>query len=207
VGRTASDERYGTLSPDGQWLAYISNETGVYELYVRTFRGTGPIRQVSTGTGWQPVWRQNGRELFFLGPDRALMSAPFVSGRGTLSAGPPALLFPTRTRWIEIQAAAHAYAAAPDGQRFLLIHASRDANGGDYADAQLAGRIALASPPAKMEIRSFATGPPGLPRWFEQRSADRTGVGRSGVQPMGCGSERRPDLCAQSSWRGIRLHC
>src|SRR6185436_3160084 len=60
VVRTAADERYGTPSPDGRWLAYVSNESGTYEVYVEAFPATGFKRQVSTRGGLEPQWRRDG---------------------------------------------------------------------------------------------------------------------------------------------------
>ena len=61
VVRTTADEHYGTLSPDGRWLAYISNETGAYEVYVESFPATGFKRQVSAQGGFEPHWRRDGQ--------------------------------------------------------------------------------------------------------------------------------------------------
>jgi Tol biopolymer transport system component len=127
VVNSAADERYGTLSPDGRWLAYASNETGPYEVYVRAFGQTGLLRQVTTHGGFQPQWRSDGRELFYLAPDTKLMAIDFRSSPATFDAGPPKALFATRTKWIEIQATSRSYAAAPDGQRFLLANATEEA--------------------------------------------------------------------------------
>ena len=124
---TTVDERYGTLSPDGRWLAYISNETGTYEVYVQALSGSGVRRQVSTRGGFQPHWRRDGQELFYIAPDRTLMAMDFRSSAATFETGPPNALFATRTRWIEIQAGTRNYAAAPDGQRFLVANATDEA--------------------------------------------------------------------------------
>ena len=68
VVRAVADEHYGTLSPDGRWLAYISNETGAYEVYVEAFPATGFRRQISTQGGFEPHWRPDGKELFYRAP-------------------------------------------------------------------------------------------------------------------------------------------
>jgi serine/threonine protein kinase len=127
VVRTAADEHYGTLSPDGRWLAYISNETGAYEVYVESFPATGFKRQVSTQGGFEPQWRRDGKELFYLAPNQMLMAASVKSNPTTLEVSPPTTLFPTHVKWMEIQAVAHHYAAAPDGQRFLISSATDEA--------------------------------------------------------------------------------
>jgi serine/threonine protein kinase/Tol biopolymer transport system component len=127
VVRTAADEHYGTLSPDGRWLAYISNETGAYEVYVESFPATGFKRQVSTQGGFEPQWRRDGKELFYLAPNQTLMAVSVKSNPTTLEVSPPKGLFATHIKWMEIQAGAHHYAPAPDGQRFLIINATDEA--------------------------------------------------------------------------------
>jgi hypothetical protein len=127
VVRTAADEHYGTLSPDGRWLTYISNETGAYEVYVESFPATGFKRQVSTQGGFEPQWRRDGKELFYLAPNQTLMAVGVKSNPTTLEVSPPEALFATRIKWMEIQAVGHHYAAAPDGQRFLISGATDDA--------------------------------------------------------------------------------
>jgi eukaryotic-like serine/threonine-protein kinase len=127
VVRTVADEHYGTPSPDGRWLAYISNETGAYEVYVEAFPATGFRRQISTLGGFEPQWRRDGMELFYRAPNQTLMAVGVKSNPTTLEFSPPKALFATRIQWMEIQAVAHHYAAAPDGQRFLMISATDEA--------------------------------------------------------------------------------
>jgi len=127
VVRTPADEHYGTLAPDGRWLAYISNETGAYEVYVESFPSTGFKRQVSTQGGFEPQWRRDGKELFYMAPTRTLMAVGVKSNATTLEVGPPEALFATHIKWMEIQAVAHHYAATPDGQRFLINGATDEA--------------------------------------------------------------------------------
>jgi eukaryotic-like serine/threonine-protein kinase len=127
VVRTSADEHYGTLAPDGRWLAYISNESGAYEVYVESFPATGLKRQVSTQGGFEPQWRRDGTELFYMAPNQTLMAVAVKSNPTTLEVSPPKALFATRIKWMEIQAVAHHYAAAPDGQRFLISGATDDA--------------------------------------------------------------------------------
>jgi eukaryotic-like serine/threonine-protein kinase len=127
VVRTTADEQYGTLSPDRRWLAYISNATGRYEVYVESFPATGLKRQVSTQGGFEPHWRRDGTELFYLASNQMLMAVGVKSNQTTLEDAPAKTLFATRIKWMEIQAAAHHYAAAPDGQRFLISSATDEA--------------------------------------------------------------------------------
>ena len=127
VLRTAADERYGTLSPDGRWLAYISNMSGRYQVYVEAFPATGFKHQVSTAGGFEPLWRRDGGELFYLAPDQTLMAADVTRRPTALVFGPPKALFRTRIKWMEAQAVARHYAAARDGQSFLVSGATDEA--------------------------------------------------------------------------------
>ena len=104
VVRTTADEHYGTLSPDGRWLAYISNETGAYEVYVESFPATGFKRQVSAQGGFEPHWRRDGKELFYMARNQTLMAVGVKSNSTTLEVSPPKALFATRIKWMEIQA-------------------------------------------------------------------------------------------------------
>jgi Tol biopolymer transport system component len=89
-GRTAS----GRVSPDGRWLAYVSDETGTPEVYLESFPDLLGRQQLSTDGGTQPVWsRDSGRELFYLSADRRLMSVATPSSIHA-SPGKPQPLFP-----------------------------------------------------------------------------------------------------------------
>ena len=82
--QTESDERDGQFSPDGKWIAYQSNRSGRFEVYLQPFPGPGAPVQVSKNGGAQVRWRQDGRELFYIGLDGRLMAVPIQ-----LSCGPP----------------------------------------------------------------------------------------------------------------------
>jgi serine/threonine-protein kinase len=74
---TRFEERGGIVSPDGRWLAYESNSSGRFEIYVRPFPQVGDGQwQVSSAGGVQPLWARSGRELFYLAPEGALMLVP-----------------------------------------------------------------------------------------------------------------------------------
>jgi DNA-binding winged helix-turn-helix (wHTH) protein/Tol biopolymer transport system component len=119
------NEAQARISPDGRWLAYVADSTGVQEVYVRRYPELDAPRLVSTGGGGQPQWRPDQRELFYLSPDRSLMAATVVDAR-EVSFGAPRRLF--RTSIAEGPSAARdSYAAMPDGRSFL-IDARRDAS-------------------------------------------------------------------------------
>jgi Tol biopolymer transport system component/DNA-binding winged helix-turn-helix (wHTH) protein len=113
---TSFIETTGVFSPDGRWLAYMSNEGGQGDVYVQAFPGPGAKFQVSKNGGSHPVWRADGRELFYLGLDETLMAVPIRAG-GSFDAGSPQPLFQTRAWKFTTN---HVYAAARDGQRFLV---------------------------------------------------------------------------------------
>jgi Tol biopolymer transport system component len=89
------NEDQGAFSPDGKWVAYGSNETGRFEVYVRPFPGPGREWQISTNGGNSPRWRADGRELYFVAPDRKLMAAAVITTAGNVSSGVPQTLFQT----------------------------------------------------------------------------------------------------------------
>ncbi len=78
--RTAEDDEFGQLSPDGRWLAYISKATGRWEVYVQGFPAARGKWQVSTSGGTQPRWRRDGKELFYVAADVQLMAVPIKPG-------------------------------------------------------------------------------------------------------------------------------
>ena len=120
VAQTNFNEHSGQFSPDGKWIAYQSNESGRFEIYVQLFPGPGGKTQISTNGGRSPRWRRDGKELFYVGEDDRLMAVPitFASNGQTLEPGTPVPLFVTHTvrpgydNWD--------YVVAPDGQRFLM---------------------------------------------------------------------------------------
>ncbi len=127
--RTEFSERDGRFSPDGKWVAYQSNETGRYEVYVRTFSpqepGGGGKWQVSVDGGVEPRWRKDGKELFFHAPDRKLMAVEVKAG-ARFQAGVPRPLFQTR---IQQSASIGRYAVTADGRRFLIVSEVEEAFG------------------------------------------------------------------------------
>ena len=123
---SSATEGHAMLSPDGTLLAYVSNERQRYEVYVREFPliEGGRQWQVSQDGGFEPYWRRDGKELFFLAPNRTLMSVGVKGTGSTLSYTSPRPLFSTDVTWLESQSIGRHYAPSRDGQRFLIANAT-----------------------------------------------------------------------------------
>ena len=113
-----SDESQAQFSPDGNWVAYASAESGKPEVYVQPFPATGAKWQVSVGGGEQPRWRRDGKELFFLAANRSLMSMP-IAVPGAFDAEAPRALFTTSIPFGDLNVS-QAYDVSADGQRFAI---------------------------------------------------------------------------------------
>jgi Tol biopolymer transport system component len=112
-------EFHPALSPDGHWLAYSSNESGSYEVYVRPFPETSTAKwQVSTAGGSEPVWAHNGRELFYINGRSELVSAEIQPG-GTFSVGKQRTLFSV-SQYVR-SGPVPSYSLSPDNERFLMV--------------------------------------------------------------------------------------
>ena len=111
--------RGAAVSPDGHWMAYISNESGELEIYVRRFPEVekAGLHQVSSGGGSVPKWNPNGRELFFVTPQGSMMSVPIRSSPTAIEIGSAQRLFD----WPHEPKANFGFDVSPDGQRFLVV--------------------------------------------------------------------------------------
>ncbi|MCH8269243.1 MAG: PD40 domain-containing protein [Acidobacteria bacterium] len=89
--QTQFSEGPAVFSPDGRWLAYVSDESGRFEIYVQPFPGPGGKWQISTGGGTEPVWSPSGQELYYRNSDQ--MMAVDISTQPTFTVGKPRLLF------------------------------------------------------------------------------------------------------------------
>jgi serine/threonine-protein kinase len=108
-----ANEMSPAFSPAGNWVAYQSDETGRFEIYLRRFPGGGQMRQVSTGGGSDPVWNQNGKELFYRNGDTIMAVA--VETEGDLILRRPTTLFERHYRRTFFST----FAVTPDGRRFI----------------------------------------------------------------------------------------
>jgi Tol biopolymer transport system component len=118
---SAFDEQSPGLSPNGRWLAYSSDETGAYEIYVQSFSADGKLgadkKRISTTGGSYPVWRRDGSELFFVAADGQMMSSAVKIDGTEFEFGTPKALFKTRMMAL---INFHEVDVSPNGQRFLV---------------------------------------------------------------------------------------
>lgn len=112
--QTQFDEKFARFSPDGRWVAFMSNESGRDEVYVTRFDQPGEKWRISTAGGRSPRWRRDGKELFYLAADKKMMSVIIKSGAETFEAGAPTALFKVDSI-LEGD-----YDVTADGQRFLI---------------------------------------------------------------------------------------
>ena len=115
--RTPFNETAPQFSPDGRWLAYVSDESGRFEVYVQPYPGPGGKWQISTEGGTEPVWNRNGRELFYRSGDK--MMAVDVATQPGFSVGKPQMLF--QGQYVPTPATFPDYDVSTDGQRFLML--------------------------------------------------------------------------------------
>jgi serine/threonine-protein kinase len=116
---TLSAQIEPAFSPDGHWLAYVSDETGTREVYVRPFPGPGSRSQISTGGGMVPIWSRAARELFFLTPDRRIAVAGYTSTGDSFAAGKPRVW--SERRLPEVPPFSFSFDLAPDGKRVAVV--------------------------------------------------------------------------------------
>jgi Tol biopolymer transport system component len=106
-----------SLSPDGHWMAYESNESGRSEVYARPFPGPGGKWQVSNAGGSEPFWSGDGREIYYVSPGSKLVAVPVTTG-ATFEAGQPRDLFDVRLQPILLR---NRWLVSRDGTRFLFL--------------------------------------------------------------------------------------
>jgi Tol biopolymer transport system component len=119
--QTAFEEARPAFSPDGHWVSYHSNESGTFEIYVRSFdellSGRGGRWQVSTGGGNMPIWSRSSRELFYVTLDGRIMRVEYRVEGGSFLAGKP-------VEWSTVRLFSPGFTPldlAPDGKRFAMV--------------------------------------------------------------------------------------
>jgi Tol biopolymer transport system component len=120
------NELWPQISPNGKWIAYTSNETGRYEIYIRPFPSGEGKHQLSVNGGFAPRWTRDGKELFFLGPGGARMASVKMNAASGTNSQPPVELF--STGYVNFPHGGGSflpYAVSPDGQRFLIPRPER----------------------------------------------------------------------------------
>ena len=110
------NELYPAISPDGRWIAYVSNESGQQEIYVRPFPNVDEGKSlISSDGGFAPLWSPAGKELFYRSGNKMMVVS--VQTESTFTHGIPRVLFEAQY----ISGGPRAYDIHPDGQRFLMI--------------------------------------------------------------------------------------
>jgi Tol biopolymer transport system component len=139
--QTPTNESNPKFSPDGRWVAYVSDESGRKEIYVRPFPGPGGRWQISTAGGDEPMWARNGRELFYRNGDKMMATA--VETNPVFAASKPKLLFEAHYET--------GYDVSPDGQRFLMIKASEQESAATQVNVVLnwSDELRRLAPPGK----------------------------------------------------------
>ena len=118
--QTEFTERNGVVSPDGRWLAYESDSSGQFEIYVRPFPNASVgQRLISTAGGTRPLWAPVGQELFYVAPDGALMAVRVDARGGSWSAGSPAKV--VEGPYVTGVLSGRNYDVSLDGKRFLMV--------------------------------------------------------------------------------------
>jgi Tol biopolymer transport system component len=122
---TPFNEGSPAFSPDGRWLAFTSDASGRYEIYVQPYPGPGGRVQISAEGGTEPVWPRNGRELFYRAGDKTM--AVEIKTQPGFSAGKPKLLF--QGRYQPPPTLNANYDVSPDGHRFLMLKPAGEEQG------------------------------------------------------------------------------
>jgi hypothetical protein len=118
---TEFNETNAKLSPNGQWLAFVSDESRLNEVYVQTFPEHGGKWQISTNGGNFPVWSRDGRELYLIGADNKMMAVEIKGSGASFQAGVPKALFTAP--------APDQYDVSKDGRFLVHVHINQNATG------------------------------------------------------------------------------
>jgi eukaryotic-like serine/threonine-protein kinase len=122
---TPANEKGAEFSPDGRFLAYDSDESGLENVYVQTFPASGAKWQASSAGGSSPRWRRDGKELYYVSPDKRIMAVPITLSQGGLQPGIPHPLFAVSLPPFVLST--REYDVSADGERFLVNVPADDA--------------------------------------------------------------------------------
>ena len=129
---TSANERSPEFSPDGDWIAFMSDQSGQDEIYIKRFRGPGAAIMASMGGGREPTWARDGRTLFYRSRDD-FMAVPVEIVGDDLNTGSPERLFSGVYDRAGFVAGMRAYDVHPDGRRFMVVR--------QEGDSTAAGRV------------------------------------------------------------------
>jgi len=119
---TPVNEFDGRISPDGHWVAYATDESGRNEVFVQSFPEPGNKKRISVSGGSGPMWRKDGREMYFVTEDHALMAVSVTAGPAAMEFSTPIRLFTEKDLSGGLVSGGRmTYAPSPDGQRFLVL--------------------------------------------------------------------------------------
>ncbi|MGH9672691.1 MAG: TolB family protein [Bryobacteraceae bacterium] len=118
VVQSEFNDTAGVFSPDGRWIAYQSNESAPAQVFVQGFPKAAGRFQVSTNGGVRPNWRRDGREIYYLSPDRKMMAVEVKADGLAFETGRPRVLFQTRVAGAP--PFVNTYDVTADGRRFLI---------------------------------------------------------------------------------------
>ena len=121
---TDADEWAPKFSPDGQWLAYVSNEQGRDEIYIRPIGSPGGRKRISTEGGTWPVWNRKGRELFFIKTDK--LASVTLDAQGNPVDRERVILDAPKFEDLLFQPDAPFYDVMPDGEHFVMLLTPQD---------------------------------------------------------------------------------
>jgi eukaryotic-like serine/threonine-protein kinase len=113
-------QEFGGVSPDGRWFVYESDESGRHEIYVQSFPSASGKWQITSEGGFQPQWRRDGREIFYLAPNRKIMAVA-TELSPTFHAGAPQPLFEAPISMNGIADSSARFSFSSDGQRVLVV--------------------------------------------------------------------------------------
>lgn len=119
LAKTSASEIHASLSPDDRWLAFASDASGRFEVYLQPYPGPGPVTQVSVKGGVEPVWAPNGRELYYRDESGHRVFAVAVQDFPKGPLGSPRLAL--EGKYVPFQPWGRSYDLSPDGRRFLMI--------------------------------------------------------------------------------------